>query len=207
MLSSVVVEAMPCTFSDIPNDSVEAIHGLLAGRPQTSERLVAAPVDTLKHSPFYNMLVDGEPVEKALTLLHFTQRSNGKELAHGFRIISERVRDATAGATTEFTHANQYTTVVLCSVEKVTDFSAGKDSTFVAVISKVAAPSKPQHSAADLYIEAMESVPNADVAGSVEMMRSLQHIARLQQGDAATSSEAAWQQRKYRRMLRYPTMI
>ena len=39
VLSAMVVEAMPSTITDIPNDSVEAIHGLLAGRPQISERL------------------------------------------------------------------------------------------------------------------------------------------------------------------------
>ncbi len=69
VLSCVVVEAMPCTFTDIPNDSVEAINGLLAGRPQTSERLATVPLDKLKPSPFYNMLADGEPAEKVLTLL------------------------------------------------------------------------------------------------------------------------------------------
>ena len=122
ILSTVVVEAVPCTFTDIPNDSVEAIRGLLAGSPQTSQRLAAISVDKLKPSPFYNMLADGEPVDKALTLLHFTQRSNGKQLSHGFRIITERVRDPTDGDTTEFTNVNQYATVALCTVEKVPDF-------------------------------------------------------------------------------------
>ena len=66
-------------------------------------------MDKLKPSPFYNMVADGEPVDKALTLLHFTQRSNGKQLSHGFRIITERVRDPIDGdTTTEFTNVNQY---------------------------------------------------------------------------------------------------
>ena len=38
-LSIMVVEAQSFTFVEIPNDSVDTIHGLLAGRPQTSERL------------------------------------------------------------------------------------------------------------------------------------------------------------------------
>ena len=80
-LSAVVVEVEPCTFTDIPDDSVDAIHGLVAGTAQTSERLAAVPLDKLRPSPFYNMLADGKPVEKALTLLHFTQRSNGKQHA------------------------------------------------------------------------------------------------------------------------------
>jgi hypothetical protein len=206
VLSSVVVEAMPCTFTDIPNDSVEAINGLLAGRPQTSERLAAVPLDKLKPSPFYNMLADGEPTEKALTLLHFTQRSNGKQLSHGFRVASERVQDATADGISEYSNANQYATVILCTVEKVPDFSAAKDSTAIAVISKVVAPSKPEQHAADLYIEAMEVVPKTEIDASMEMMRQLHRVSNMHRGDAVVSSEAAWQQRKCRRLQRYPTL-
>ena len=64
--------------------------------------------------------------------------------SHGFRIVTEHIQDPTAGATTEFTNANQYAIVALCAVEKVTDFSIAKDTTAIAVISKVLAPSKPQ---------------------------------------------------------------
>ena len=206
LLSSVVVEAVPCTFNNIPNDSVQAIHGLLAGFLQTSDRLAAAPLDTLKPSPFYNMLANGEPAAKALTLLHFTQRGNGKQLSNGFRIVTERVQDPTAGATTEVTNANQYAIVALCTVEKVTDFSIAKDTTAIAVISKVVAPSKPQQHAADLYIEAMELVPKTDLPAAVEMMRQLRRFSNIQFSDATTLSEVAWQQRKCRRLLCYPTL-
>ena len=205
MLSTVVVEAVPCTFTDVPNDAVEAIHGLLAGSTQTSERLAAVPLDKLKPSPFYNMLAGDQPAEKALTLLRFTQCGNGKQLAHGFRVVTERVQDPTADDTTQYTNANQYATVALCTVEKVADFCAAKDTTAIAVISKVAAPSKPQQHAADLYIEAMEQIPKDDVSASVEMMRRLQCFSNSQSGNATTSPEAAWQQRKCRRLSRYPT--
>ena len=206
VLSAIVVEAEPCTFTDIPDDSVDAIHGLVAGTAQTSERLAAVPLDKLRPSPFYNMLADGKPVEKALTLLHFTQRSNGKQHAHGFRIITERTQDATAGAATELTKENCYATVALCTVEKVPDFSAAKDATFMAVISKVVAPSKPLQHTADLYIEAMEPVKKDDIASSRGMMRKLQQISKVQSADPDTSCEVAWQQRKCRRLLRYPTL-
>ena len=205
-LSAVVVEVQPCTFTDIPDDSVDAIHGLFAGSAQTSERLAAVPLDKLKPSPFYNMLADGKPVEKALTLLRFTQRSNGKQHAHGFRIITERTQDATAGAATELTKENCYGTVALCTVEKVPDFSAAKDATVMAVISKVVAPSKPLQHTADLYIEAMEPVKKDDIASSMGMMRKLQQISKVQSADPDTSCEIAWQQRKCRRLLRYPTV-
>jgi hypothetical protein len=206
VLSSVVVEAEPCTFTDIPDDSVEAIHGLFVGSAQTSERLAAVPLDKLRPSPFYNMLADGKPVEKALTLLHFTQRSIGKQHKHGFRIITERAQDATAGAATELTKENCYATVALCTVEKSPDFAAAKNATAMAVISKVVTPSKPLQHAADLYIEAMELVPKDDVASSVAMMCKLHRISNAQSADPATSSEVAWQQRKCRRLLRYPTI-
>ena len=205
-LSAVVVEVEPCTFTDIPDDSVEAIHGLFAGSAQTSERLAAVPLDKLRPSPFYNMLADGKPVEKALTLLRFTQRSNGKQHTHGFRIVTERTQDATAGAATELTKENCYATVALCTVEKVPDFTAPKDATVMAVISKVVAPSKPLQHTADLYIEAMEPVKKDDIASSMGMMRKLQKITKVQSADPDTSCEVAWQQRKCRRLLRYPTI-
>lgn len=206
ILSAVVVEAEPCTFTDIPDDSVEAIHGLFAGSAQASERLAAVPLDKLRPSPFYNMLADGKPVEKALTLLRFTQRGNGKQHAHGFRIVTERAQDATAGAATELTKENCYATVALCTIEKAPDFATAKDATVMAVISKVVAPSKPLQHAADLYIEAMELVPKHDIASSMGMMRKLQRISNIQSADPASSSEVAWQQRKCRRLLRYPTI-
>ena len=66
--------------------------------------------------------------------------------------------------------------------------------------------SKPEHHAADLYIEAMELVPKDDVAITMAMMRKMHRIANAQSADPATSSEVAWQQRKCRRLLRYPTI-
>ena len=123
VLSAVIVEAAPCTFTHIPNDSVEAIQGLLAGSAQTSDRLAVVPLDKLRPSAFYNMLADGKPVEKALTLIHFTQRSIGKQHAHGFRVITEHVQDATAGAATERTKENSYATIALCTVENHRFFS------------------------------------------------------------------------------------
>ena len=206
VLSAVVVEACHCTFTDIPEESVEAIHGLFAGSAKNSDRLAVVPLDKLRPSPFYNILADGKPVEKALTLLRFTQRSNGKQHAHGFRIVTERVQDATADAATELTKENTYATVALCTVEKVPDFTVAKDATVMAVISKVVAPSKPLQHTADLYIEAMEPVPREDIAISMGMVRKLQQIANVQSADPATSSEVAWQQRKCRRLLRYPTL-
>ena len=71
----------------------------LTPREYTSN--VAVPLGKLQPSPFYNMFADGKPVDKALTLLHFTQRGNGKQYGHGFRIITERVCDPTEDAAAE----------------------------------------------------------------------------------------------------------
>ena len=76
----------------------------------------------------------------------------------------------------------------------------------MAVISKVVAPSKPLQHTADLYIEAMESVKEDDIASSRGMMRKLQQISKVQSTDPDTSCGVAWQQRKCRRLLRYPTI-
>ena len=100
VLSAVVMEAAPCTLTDIPNASVEAIHGLIAGSAETPKRLAVVPLDKLKPSPVYNMLADDKPVEKALVRLRCTPRGNGKQHTHGYRIITDRTYDATDGATT-----------------------------------------------------------------------------------------------------------
>ena len=67
-MDAIVVEAAPCTYTEIPNESVKALQGLLARCTQTSERLAAVPLGKLTPSPFHNMLADGKPVHKALTL-------------------------------------------------------------------------------------------------------------------------------------------
>ena len=156
---------------------------------------------------FYNMLTGGKTAHTALTLLHFTQCGNGKQRTHGFRIITERVQDPTAGPATELTNQNCYATVALCTVEKVTDFTTAKGATAIAIISKVVAPSKPQQHAVDLYIEAMEVMLEQDIPRAVEMMRQLTRISNTQSANPAISSEVAWQQRKCRRLLRYPTLV
>ena len=128
---------------------------MFAASPQSSTRPAAMPLRKFRPSPFYNMLADGNPAGKALALLHFTQRGNCKQNAHGFRTVTERARDATAGDATELTKENCYATVTLCTIEKGPDSSPTKDAAAMVVASKVVAPSKPQHHAADLYVEAM----------------------------------------------------
>ena len=118
-LEALVVEVEPCSLTDIPNDSVDAIHGLLAAGPAlTSERFMASSLKKLAPSPFNNVLVDGQPSDKALVLLQFTQRSNGKQIANGYRIVADYVLDALEPLAT--TH---YGTTACCSVDQSPDFT------------------------------------------------------------------------------------
>ena len=207
-LQCIVVEATPVMhYEEIPEDAVEAVVGVLAGCPQHSERLAVVPLDKLKPSPFYNMVANDEPADKALALLRFTRPSNGKQLSHGFRVVSERVQDATATEHGSTATATEYSTISICSVEKVTDFSPAKSTTCLAVISKMNAPAQPHQHAADLYIEAMEALQKTDVDAAVQMMRQLQKMGCAQFGDSTSSTTAAWTQRKCRRLNRYPSKI
>ena len=198
-MSAIVVEAEPCTLTNIPNDSVEAIHGLLAALAPTSDRLATVFLHRLQPSPFYNMMADSEAADKSLALLKFTQRTSGKQICNGYRIVSERVQDATNP-----TDTNQYGTIALCTVETSPDYTAKKDTVAICVLSKVTAPSNTIH-AVDLYIEAMEVVPATEVQPAIEMMCQLQRASAIHRGDATGSIEAAWEQRKCRRLCRYPT--
>ena len=75
-----------------------------------------------------------------------------------------------------------------------------KDATAMAVVSKVVAPSKPHDHAADLHVGAILLVPKHDIPSSRQMMRQLQLLSNTQSVDPAASTEAAWQQKKCRRL-------
>ena len=65
------------------------------GGPPSSERLVAASLPEIAPPPFYNMTVCVERAEKALVLLHFTQRSIGAQQSTGNRVVTDNVVDGT----------------------------------------------------------------------------------------------------------------
>ena len=69
----------------------------------------------------------------------------------------------------------------------------------------VTLPSKEQHTA-DLYIESMEPIAPDRVEQAIAMVKQLKRVSTFNHGNAATSTEAAWQQKKCRRMERYPTL-
>ena len=145
------------------------------------------------------MLVNGDPADKALVLLYFPQTSKGQQLQSGFRIVTDRVQDAANPTASEV-----FSTVALCTVEKSPFFTATKGNTFLAIVSKVQPPSKPEHTA-DLYIEAMDPVPDSQKTEAIDMLQKLENISQFNRDNATTSDAAAWQQRKCRRLLRYPT--
>ena len=200
-LSAMIVEAEPCSLEDIPNDSVDAIHGLLAAGPVlTGERFVATTLKHLTSSPFYNMLVDGKPSEKALVFLKFQQRSNGKQISNGFRVVSDSVRDVLDPSTDLL-----YSTIACCTIEKACDFTVARDTCHLAIVCKVALPIMPHKHTLDLCIEAMEPVSTEQQERTIAMMQQLQRISKIDRGNPATSDQVAWQQRKCRRLQRYPT--
>jgi hypothetical protein len=68
-------------------------------------------------------------------------------------------------------------------------------------------PALPQQHAADVFIEALEVIESKDdIDCSTKMIRQLQEISSFDTGDALCSSQVAWEQRKCRRLLRYPTV-
>ena len=209
-LNTLVVEAMPVcwdTDSEIPNDSVDALHGLLAtGGPPSSERLVAATLWEIAHSPFYNMTVAGEAAEKALVLLHFTQRSIGAQQSGGFRLVTDNVVDGSDLASLpQGTQSFKVGIVARCCVERCPDFTAAKGSYALAVVCKAARPAKPQH-ALDLYIEAMEPLSKEQTSPARETLAKLRSVTAAARTDTEASDEKAFRQKKCSRLLRYPTM-
>ena len=71
-------------------------------------------------------------------------------------------------------------------------------------VSKVQAPEKPEHTA-DLCIEAMDPVHDNQKTDAVNMLQKLEDISQFNRDNAVTSDRVACQQRKCRRLQRYPT--
>ena len=153
------------------------------------------------------MIANNRPVNKILAILHFTQRSFSKQHANTIRMVSSHVRDASAEENTTADTLNAFGTIALCSCERVNDFSPAKGSIAIAVISKVVEPALPQQHAADLFVEALEMIESTDdIVCCTKMIRQLQEISSFDTGETLSSSLVAWEQRKCRRLLRYPTI-
>ena len=73
-----------------------------------------------------------------------------------------------------------------------------------AVVCKATLPAKPQH-ALDLYIEAMEVLSKEQIHPLRETLVKLRSVAAAAKTETEPSVEQAFQQRKCRRLLRYPT--
>ena len=208
-INALVMEATPVcwdTDSEIPNDAVDALHGLLAtDRTPSSERLVAASLSEIASSPFYNMTVADEPAEKAFVLLHFTQRSIGAQQTGGFRLVTDNVVDGNDLSPPQGTQQFKVGIVARCSVERCPDFTAAKASYALAVVCKAARPAKPQH-ALDLYIEAMELLTKEQISSARETLAKLRSVSAAARTDTEPSDEKAFQQRKCRGLLRCQTM-
>ena len=180
---------------------MDALHGLVAaGGALTPERMIAASLSEVAHSPFYNSTVQGNPVEKALALLHFPQPTKGALQRGTFRVVADGVVDGD-----DCDSHIKAGTVARCSVEQRPNFTAKKNSFAFAVICKATAPSKPAH-AADLYIEAMEFIDAGSIPNARALVGKLRCIACASTAGVDPSPETAYQQRKCRTLHRYPTI-
>ena len=200
-LCALAVEAEPVDIAagDIPNNSVGALHGLLAaGGPPGAERMIAAALADVSLSPFYKLVVHEQPVDKALVLLRLTQNTKGAQQQGSSRIAAEHVVDATAAD-----DGTKVGTVARCSGERCPDFAAQKGAVALAVICKSSRPAKGQH-AADVHIEAMPIITPAAIAKSKSMKHKLRAIAAAAQSGAEPSQEPPAQQKR-RKLHRYPT--
>lgn len=202
-ISAVVVEGEEQSYEDCPNQSVKA---LMQFFPEASDRLAAVPLHQLKQSPFYNMTADGSPIDKVVALVETSQQTMGKQLPNGYRLETDLIQDATHPD-----HPEKYRMVALCTIESAPCFTIpasrrGKQNMALAIVSKVAPPSKPGHSA-DLYIDAMQLVPS-DPAEAIAMMKSMQSCFSKKDAPppAAGEAQSPFEQRKCRRLNRYPTM-
>ena len=201
--AAIVVEAAPLDLAedDIPNDSLDALHGLLAaGGPPATERMVAVHISDIAHSPFYNLTAGGVPVEKVLALLQFTQATKGAQQQGSFRLVADNVVDGCTGDA-----SLKVATIARCSVDRCPDFSAQKGAFALVVLCKATAPNKEQH-VADVYIEAMLVLERDHIQNAKNLIESLRSVAGATHTGAEPSQESAFQQRKCRRLHRYPTM-
>ena len=203
----VVVEAEPQDIQESPNNSVADIHAIIASMPHASDRIAVSPLCDLHSSPFYNIEAGDCNVDKALVLLQSTRRSFGKLLAGGYRVITDDVTDATDKSSKE-----KFGVVAYCSIEASPSFmfppppQGSTASTAIAVLTKVLSPQKSEHKA-DLYVQQMQVVPPGDVKDVVEMFQRMQQHKPSNETpkEAATAVTPPWEQRKCRKICRYPT--
>ena len=155
------------------------------------------------------MLVRGEPAEKALTLIYFTQRANGAQHGTGFRIQSDNVMTATEHLKADAKDVHKYGTIARCTLEGCPDFTLPKGSYALAIICRAGQPEEPQH-AADLFIETMEPISKEHADQARKLLDNLRDIAAVQSSEHTPSLQAervqAFQQRKCRRLSRYPSV-
>ena len=192
---------------EIPNDNIQPLHGLYAGALNNTERFAVVPLSQLSCSPFYHICVAGKAVERALTLLRFTDRTSGQvnSAGQGVRVVG-RVADGTVKDATESTLANSFGTVAVCTVAQVTEYTAKVGSLFLAVISKVCEADKPLINTADFQIETMEEIETDRRDLVIDMITKLQQIVCVQDGDTSSSTPVPFEPRKCRRLNRWPTV-
>ena len=205
--NAVVVEAQACDLESIPNAALRSVmHDTPDAEDTNTERLISAALAHMSPSPFYNMCGHGKGADKALALLHFSEKTTGKQLQGGFRLMSERVTDFTDDSKAEPTQKTCYAVIAICSVEKATDFRALPNDVHLVVISKMDEPAKPEKHRADLYIEAMERILPEKLESAKQMMLQMQQMTRVRNAASSTEDDVEVNNTKCARLCRYPTL-
>ena len=96
-LSAIIVEAesQKLELEAAPNKSVKELDNLLKMLPASSERMIVAPVNAIKHSPHGGMVVEvNDTIQQCscvLTFIAHTGKSQVGTVAHGHRIVSKDI--------------------------------------------------------------------------------------------------------------------
>ena len=121
-------------------------------------------------------------------------------------MTSERVTDYTDDSKAEPTQKTAYAVIAICSVEKSTDFRALQGDVHLVVISRMAAPGKPEKHRADLYIEAMERINAEDLERTKQMMVHMQQMTHASSAAPVNEEGEEAKNTKCARLGRYPTL-
>ena len=179
-----VMAAVPQDLSVKPNKSLASIVECM---PERADRLAVVRLRDLRSSMWYNMTMgDGaQPIDKAMVILRSTEKSIGKNTEAGFRVQTDGVCDAMAGAD----DTDKYRIVANCTVEEFDRYqfprgtNVEKPACAIAIVSKVLQATQSYHKA-ELLVEAMEVLDDRDVEEIISTFRRMSKLLTANMGNA-----------------------
>ena len=132
---------------------------------------------------------------------------NINDLISALRTVVERANQSLDDAAAELTRATENIENLDIAHRQSARAVQPQSSVLVQAQAPVVVPPPPPPSQPDAAARAARSRSRmASDAQILGMMRKLQQISKVQSADPDTSCVIAWQQRKCRRLLRYPTV-